>query len=67
MKTSEQSNTSLAEIADKLRVFKSFALCGHIGPDGDCLGSQLALSAALKAMGKEVVCLLARDDEMDGS
>ena len=67
MQTSEQTNTSLAEIADKLRVFKSFALCGHVGPDGDSLGSQLALSAALTSMGKEVTCLLARKDEMDGS
>lgn len=38
---------------------KSVALCGHLNPDGDCLGSVLALAHALRAMGKEVAPLLA--------
>ena len=29
---------------------------GHIRPDGDCIGSQLALALALRRQGKEVVC-----------
>lgn len=32
------------------------AVVGHVRPDGDCIGSQLALSAALAAVGKEVRC-----------
>jgi bifunctional oligoribonuclease and PAP phosphatase NrnA len=31
----------------------SFALLGHKEPDGDCLASQLALAALLRAMGKD--------------
>lgn len=38
---------------------QSVALCGHINPDGDCLGSVLALTHALRAMGKSAQPLLA--------
>ena len=41
---------------------KSVAILGHIRPDGDCLGSQLGLAAALKGLGKRVTCLLAKDE-----
>ncbi|MBU2530843.1 MAG: bifunctional oligoribonuclease/PAP phosphatase NrnA [Elusimicrobia bacterium] len=33
---------------------KSFFLAGHVNPDGDTLGSMLALSSVLKRMGKKV-------------
>ena len=42
-------------------------MCGHVSPDGDCLGSQLALAHALRAKGKRAVCLLAHDDAVDKS
>lgn len=32
----------------------SFAVCGHMRPDGDSIGSQLALAYALKNLGKKV-------------
>ncbi|MDR2766749.1 MAG: bifunctional oligoribonuclease/PAP phosphatase NrnA [Treponema sp.] len=32
-----------------------FLLAGHKDPDGDCVGSQLALASALKRLGKEVI------------
>jgi phosphoesterase RecJ-like protein len=32
-----------------------FLLTGHKDPDGDCVGSQLALASALRRLGKEVI------------
>ena len=60
-----QSNTTLPEIAQRLKEFQTFAICGHVNPDGDCLGSQLALAHTLQSLGKEVVCLLATDDPVE--
>lgn len=65
MALTEQSNTTLAEIAEEFRRIESFAICGHVSPDGDCLGSQLALAHALRSLGKEVTCLLARDEPLE--
>ena len=67
MATTPQTNVTLAEFAEALDRFESFALCGHVSPDGDCLGSQLALAHALRAKGKRAVCLLAHDDAVDKS
>jgi phosphoesterase RecJ-like protein len=47
-------NTSFAEIADALRGHESFILLSHVRPDGDAIGSQLALGHALEEMGKTV-------------
>lgn len=60
-----QTNVDLAGIAARMKEIDSFALCGHVNPDGDCLGSQLALAWALRSLGKSVDCLLARDDALD--
>ncbi len=43
-----------AAVLDLIRSQRRFLLCGHVRPDGDCLGSQAALHAVLKAIGKEV-------------
>ena len=67
MATTPQTNVTLAEFAEALDRFESFVLCGHVSPDGDCLGSQLALAHALRAKGKRAVCLLAHDDAVDKS
>ena len=64
---SPHTNTTYAEIAEVIRAHESFAICGHVGPDGDCLGSQIALAAALRELGKEVTCLLAKPDPIDHS
>ena len=40
---------------------QSIAIAGHINPDGDSLGSSLALLELLKAMGKDAVVLLGQD------
>ncbi len=45
---------SLAEIAGILRNSRKVILCGHVMPDGDCLGSVAALGTALEKLGKDV-------------
>jgi phosphoesterase RecJ-like protein len=42
------------EIGQILRTHQRFAILGHVRPDGDALGSQLALALSLQALGKEV-------------
>lgn len=43
-------------IIELLRENKTFCIVGHVRPDGDCAGSQLGLTLALKNEGKKVVC-----------
>jgi bifunctional oligoribonuclease and PAP phosphatase NrnA len=43
-------------ILDKIRQSQTICVVGHVRPDGDCIGSQLALSLALRKQGKEVFC-----------
>lgn len=47
------NNTDLAEIAKQLNHLDKFAIFCHVRPDGDALGSGLALLLALKNAGKE--------------
>jgi phosphoesterase RecJ-like protein len=42
------------EIARALREHHRFAVLSHVRPDGDALGSQLAMGLALKQIGKDV-------------
>ncbi len=67
MTITPQTNASLAEIAEVLRAGNDFILCGHVSPDGDCLGSQLALFHTLKAMGKHVTCVLVKNEPLNSS
>ena len=41
-------------ILDLIRGHQTFCIAGHIRPDGDCIGSQLALALALRNEGKTV-------------
>ena len=43
------------ELLDFIKQGKKFLIAGHIEPDGDCVGSQLALASALRRMGKETI------------
>jgi phosphoesterase RecJ-like protein len=43
------------ELLDFILTGSKFLLAGHLEPDGDCVGSQLALASALRRLGKEVV------------
>ena len=65
MALTAHTNATLSEIAALLEEPRSFAICGHVGPDGDALGSQLALAEALRLKGKEVVCLTPRREAVD--
>ena len=49
---SYRTNTTWAEIADRIRAGRRFALITHAKPDGDALGCQLALARALPQIGK---------------
>jgi phosphoesterase RecJ-like protein len=48
------SLSTFEEIGQILRAHQRFAILGHVRPDGDALGSQLALALSLQALGKEV-------------
>ncbi len=47
---------TVQRIIDTVRNAKTFCVVGHIRPDGDCIGSQLGLTLALRNLGKEAVC-----------
>ena len=42
------------QIAQALRENQRFAVLSHVRPDGDALGSQLALGLSLRKLGKDV-------------
>lgn len=46
----------VSRILDAIRKAQTICVVGHIRPDGDCIGSQLAMTLALQATGKDVVC-----------
>ncbi|MEP7078400.1 MAG: bifunctional oligoribonuclease/PAP phosphatase NrnA [Chthoniobacterales bacterium] len=48
------TQSSLAEIAAALRAHQRFVIISHVRPDGDALGSELALGLSLLELGKDV-------------
>jgi len=46
----------LDRILDAIREANTICVVGHMRPDGDCIGSQLGLTLALRAEGKKAVC-----------
>jgi len=52
--TPTPENATFEQIGEVLRSHNSFILLSHVRPDGDAIGSQLALGFALMAMGKSV-------------
>lgn len=46
----------LDKIIEQIEQSRRLCVVGHIRPDGDCIGSQLAVTLALRALGKNVVC-----------
>jgi len=46
----------LGRILDGIKASETFCVVGHVRPDGDCIGSQVALTLALQNAGKKVVC-----------
>lgn len=53
---------TLSDLSPVIRDHQRFVLVSHTRPDGDAIGSVLALKQALEAMGKEVVAL--NEDEV---
>lgn len=49
-----ERDAKFAEIAQALRAHNKFAVLSHVRPDGDALGSTIALALSLKELGKEV-------------
>ena len=50
---------TLEAVAEAIRGAEHIALCSHISPDGDTIGSALALRLALLSLGKRVSCFCA--------
>ena len=48
-------NCSLAETGDMLKAAQKLVIVSHVSPDGDTLGSSLALMHALRMLGKDVI------------
>lgn len=50
-------NSTLGEIAEALEAADKVVILGHVRPDGDAIGSQIALASSLRAAGKEVLVI----------
>ncbi|MEP6662543.1 MAG: bifunctional oligoribonuclease/PAP phosphatase NrnA [Verrucomicrobiota bacterium] len=46
----------IRRLIEEIRQHQTFCIVGHVRPDGDCIGSQLALALALRHEGKTVTC-----------
>ncbi len=51
------TSPEIARIVDAIRARDRFVLSSHARPDGDSIGSQLAMLYALRALGKEAVAI----------
>lgn len=51
----------MQEIANQINSYSSFVIFAHINPDGDAIGSAMALSLILKKMGKEAAFCIEGD------
>lgn len=58
MTVTSYTNTTFEELADVIAGLDDFVVCGHVSPDGDCLGSATGLVAALRACGKTATPLI---------
>lgn len=54
-----KGESPLQSIARLVRGNRAFLICGHVRPDADCIGSQLALASALGRIGKTTEVWLA--------
>jgi bifunctional oligoribonuclease and PAP phosphatase NrnA len=56
--SSPQTTSEVGAVADAIRSHDRFLLVTHENPDGDALGSILALKLALEVLGKDAVMYL---------
>lgn len=62
MTTSEEVATSRALVLDELRTAERFLLVTHENPDGDALGSLVAMHGVLSALGKDSLMHMGADE-----
>ncbi len=65
--TAPADQASFVAIAQALRAHDDYIVCGHVSPDGDCIGSVLGMTAILKALGKEVQPVVALKEPLDAA
>jgi bifunctional oligoribonuclease and PAP phosphatase NrnA len=46
-------DTTITDVADAIRSRRRFVIASHVRPDGDAIGSQLAMAFALERLGKQ--------------
>jgi len=51
------NSPDIAQIVEAIRSRQRFVISSHSRPDGDSIGSQLAMASALKTLGKDVVVI----------
>jgi phosphoesterase RecJ-like protein len=61
-----KTTTDLARVVDVLRVNERFLVTTHENPDGDALGSLLAMTLALRSLGKDATMYLAGQAPLPG-
>ena len=66
MNSPQTTPTELAEIADAIRSHDRFLITTHENPDGDALGSLLAMKVALDQLCKDTVIVLFGDAPLPG-
>jgi bifunctional oligoribonuclease and PAP phosphatase NrnA len=52
--TTPTTAPEIAKLVEAIRARRRFVLSSHVRPDGDAIGSQLAMAYALRALGKDV-------------
>ena len=50
-----------SKLKNVIKQNQSFLIVGHVNPEGDSLGSSLALALGLKKLGKKDICVLSKD------
>jgi phosphoesterase RecJ-like protein len=54
MSTTATESATVAQVAEAIRQRQRFVITSHVRPDGDAIGSQLAMAFALRELGKDV-------------
>ena len=52
--TTTSTDATLTQVAAAIRERRRFVVVSHARPDGDAIGSQVAMALALRALGKDV-------------
>jgi len=52
--TTTSTDATIAQVADAIRARRRFVVVSHARPDGDAIGSQVAMTLALRTLGKDV-------------